>query len=262
MKFSHFASISILLFFCSCDQLKDNILPVEESNQTSELEVEKVIPENPDEPLKPEPTSESKSEDEVKIKTPQKVQIPVEIPAPKPSTKPVQPEFSKELLKAVNNWQSIPKSVFPLSSVTIKSSVNFIAKSSAGEVIARAQKQAGEEVVALGIIGKELILSPSKNGNMRGKIEVDQTDFKQGVAYLFQLRKQQRVEYERRKVEIAKNNKVTKSGVQANKNANKNTSEDSSLFEDLPIPGDFGHGKFCICKECREKRLAATGSMK
>lgn len=262
MKFSHFASISILLFFCSCDQLKDNILPVEESNQTSELEVEKVIPENPDEPLKLEPTSESKSEDEVKITIPQKVQIPVEIPDPKPSTKPVQPEFSKELLKAVNNWQSIPKSVFPLSSVTIKSSVNFIAKSSAGEVIARAQKLAGEEVVALGIIGNELILSPSKNGNMRGKIEVDQTDFKQGVAYLFQLRKQQRDEYERRKGEVAKNNKVTKPSIQASKNTNKNTNEDSSLFEDLPIPGDFGHGKFCICKDCREKRLAATGSMK
>lgn len=262
MKFSHFASISILLFFSSCDQLKDNILPVEESNQTSELEVEKVIPENPDEPLKLEPTSESKSEDEVKITIPQKVQIPVEIPDPKPSTKPVQPEFSKELLKAVNNWQSIPKSVFPLSSVTIKSSVNFIAKSSAGEVIARAQKLAGEEVVALGIIGNELILSPSKNGNMRGKIEVDQTDFKQGVAYLFQLRKQQRVEYERRKGEVAKNNKVTKPSIQASKNTNKNTNEDSSLFEDLPIPGDFGHGKFCICKDCREKRLAATGSMK
>lgn len=262
MKFSHFASISILLFFCSCDQLKDNILAIEESNQTSELEVEKVIPENPDEPLKLEPTSESKSEDEVKITIPQKVQIPVEIPDPKPSTKPVQPEFSKELLKAVNNWQSIPKSVFPLSSVTIKSSVNFIAKSSAGEVIARAQKLAGEEVVALGIIGNELILSPSKNGNMRGKIEVDQTDFKQGVAYLFQLRKQQRVEYERRKGEVAKNNKVTKPSIQASKSANKNTNEDSSLFEDLPIPGDFGHGKFCICKDCREKRLAATGSMK
>ena len=42
----------------------------------------------------------------------------------------------------------------------------------------------------------------------------------------------------------------------------KNTNEESSLFEDLPIPGDFGHGKFCICKDCREKRLAATGSMK
>ena len=212
--------------------------------------------------MKLEPTSESKSEDEVKITIPQKVQIPVEIPDPKPSTKPVQPEFSKELLKAVNNWQSIPKSVFPLSSVTIKSSVNFIAKSSAGEVIARAQKLAGEEVVALGIIGNELILSPSKNGNMRGKIEVDQTDFKQGVAYLFQLRKQQRVEYERRKGEVAKNNKVTKPSIQASKNTNKNTNKDSSLFEDLPIPGDFGHGKFCICKDCREKRLAATGSMK
>ena len=113
----------------------------------------------------------------------------------------MQPEFSKELLKAVNNWQSIPKSVFPLSSVTIKSSVNFIAKV-LQEVIARAQKLAGEEVVALSIIGNELFLSPSKNGNMRGKIEVDQTDFKQGVAYLFQLRKQQRVEYERRKGEV------------------------------------------------------------
>ena len=75
-------------------------------------------------------------------------------------------------------------------------------------------------------------------------------------------KKQQRVEYERRKGKVAKNNKATKPGVQANKIANKNTSEDSSLFEDLPIPGDFGHGKFCICKDCREKRLAATGSMK
>ena len=38
--------------------------------------------------------------------------------------------------------------------------------------------------------------------------------------------------------------------------------EQEPLFEDLPIPGDYGHGKFCICKDCREKRLAATGSMK
>ena len=55
------------------------------------------------------------------------------------------------------------------------------------------------------------------------------------------------------KEKFAKNNKATKPSIQASKNTNKNTNEDSSLFEDLPIPGDFGHGKFCICKDCREK---------
>ena len=30
----------------------------------------------------------------------------------------------------------------------------------------------------------------------------------------------------------------------------------------IPDPLDFGHGRFCICKECREKRLAKTGSLK
>ena len=33
---------------------------------------------------------------------------------------------------------------------------------------------------------------------MRGKIGIDQTDFKQGVAYLFELRKQQRADYMKR----------------------------------------------------------------
>ena len=27
-------------------------------------------------------------------------------------------------------------------------------------------------------------------------------------------------------------------------------------------PPYFGHGRFCICKDCREKRLAQTGSLK
>ena len=30
----------------------------------------------------------------------------------------------------------------------------------------------------------------------------------------------------------------------------------------IPDPLDFGHGRFCICKQCREKRLARTGSLK
>ena len=73
-----------------------------------------------------------------------------------PITQPLQPEFSEELLKAVKNWKSIP-SVFPLSSVTVKETVEFIAKSTSGEIIARAKAIKDEEVVALGVVGNELI---------------------------------------------------------------------------------------------------------
>ena len=227
----------------------------------------------PQEKIKEENLEEVKAapEDNVIANIPASPPPPLPLPKPAPTTepkprsKPLQPEFSEELLQAVKNWRAIPPSVFPLSSVTIKASVEFIAKSTSGEIIARAQKQSGDEVVALGVVGNELILSPSKSGKMRGKISINQTDFKQGVAYLFELRKQQRADYENRQKQLAKNNKISgeKHSVSSQRNdRNGKIEEESSLFEDLPIPGDFGHGKFCICTDCREKRLAATGSMK
>ena len=51
---------------------------------------------------------------------------------------------------------------------------------------------AGREVVAIGHKGSTLIVSPSNKGTMRGSIAMDDTDFKEGVAYLFELRKRQR----------------------------------------------------------------------
>ena len=42
----------------------------------------------------------------------------------------------------------------------------------------------------------------------------------------------------------------------------KQEDDNTVQTSDLLAPGDFGHGKFCICSECREKRLALTGSMK
>jgi hypothetical protein len=93
---------------------------------------------------------------------------------------------------------------------------------------------------------------------MRGQILLEQTDFKQGVAYLFELRKKQREDYERKKAELAELGNSSDDSL----SRETSTQEQASLFEDLPIPGDFGHGKFCICKDCRDKRLAATGSMK
>jgi len=112
-------------------------------------------------------------------------------------------------------------------------------------------------VVAVGLYQGDLVVAPSLTGRMRGRIAIDDTDFKQGVAYLFELRNKQRAEYEKRQAELAKSQKSGDAQAETKKNK-----ESDSLFDDLPIPGDFGHGKFCICKECREKRLAATGSMK
>lgn len=252
--------ITSVLCFCSCDQLKDTPLPADDLNKTSGAAVQK----EPKELEKPNQTKDLIKDDEP-TNTSDIIATPLPLPPPpkEPEPKPIQPEFSEELLKAVNNWRSIPRSVFPLSSVTIKDTVEFIAKSATGEIVARAIKQPGEEVVALGLVGQELILSINKSGKMRGKISIGQTDFKQGVAYLFELRKQQRADYERKKSELAemKESQLASSS-NAAKTGSSTSNEEPSLFEDLPVPGDFGHGKFCICKDCREKRLAATGSMK
>ena len=59
------------------------------------------------------------------------------------------PQFSDELLKAVNNWTRIPQSVFPLSAVTIKQAVQFSVKASNGQVMANSSLPPGSEVVVV-----------------------------------------------------------------------------------------------------------------
>ena len=151
--------------------------------------------------------------------------------------KPVQPKMSKELLSAVKNWESIPQSVFPLRSVKIKTPVESIFRQSNGTIVARSTLRAGAEVVAIGVLGQQLMVKPTVESKMTGSLFIDQTDFKQGVAYLFEMRKIQRSEYRNKKLSFF--NWVP---------------HESSLFEDLPLPSDFGHGKFCICLDCRQKR--------
>ena len=266
MNLSKLILLGTILCFCACEQIKDVSLPGAESNDTSDIPIENTAEKEIDIVAEPKIVPKEQSIPVEPISVPTLPSDAVPLKKVEPSTQPLQPEFSEELLKAVKNWESIPKSVFPLSSVTVKETVEFIAKSTSGEIIARAKKQSGEEVVALGVVGNELILSPSKTGKMRGKIGIDQTDFKQGVAYLFELRKQQRAVYEKRKAEFVDSRKLSTgqniSSIESNKPNGAPIAGQSSLFEDLPIPGDFGHGKFCICKDCRDKRLAATGSMK
>ena len=253
-----FILIGSVLFLCSCDQLKDVSLPIEDQNESREASNNEIK-----QKIKPNSFTEVEQktvEESSKPELPEPLDIAPVVPTdPKPeiASNPVLPEFSEALLNAVSNWTKIPPSVFPLSSITINQEVNFILKSSNNEIIGNAKKSPGEEVVAMGIYQGDLIVAPSLNARTRGRIQINQTDFKQGVAYLFELRNKQRTEFEKRKAEL------TEGRTLKDKKMSKNhPNQEESLFEDIPIPGDFGHGKFCICKDCREKRLAATGSLK
>ena len=167
-------------------------------------------------------------------------------------TKPEQPSFSKDLLNAVKNWTRIPKSVFPAKPVTCQLPISLLAKTSTGQVIANSQIPPNSEVQVLGIRGSTLIVAHLQNSKLRGEVNIDKTDFKQLLAYRFELNKKKRLE-------LAKDIPLQKSNTLST--VRKTTP--SKIEKDvIPDPLDFGHGRFCICKECREKRLTKTGSLK
>jgi hypothetical protein len=251
--------LSSILFFQSCEILEkssetdeNNQSKTEETKDDGKLvETKPVQPKNKKlpEPPKLEPIVEKKKTNEAA--------------GDKPSSKPEKAAFTPELLAAVKNWNAIPKSVFPLNSVTIKKDLKFTAYSQTGQAIGSSQLPAGKEVIALGHKGDLLTVSPSKRGTMRATIAMNQTDFKEGVAYLFELRKRQRIAYADKKSQESKN--VVSRTIDSSKLKSKPSSkskQNTPLFDDLPTPGDYGHGKFCICSDCRTKRLAQTGSIK
>ena len=243
------------LLFQSCEMLENNAEDAE-NNQSSEVKPEKIEEVTEAKPTPPEPKPTPQKPVEVERKPPP----PPKKPTP---TKPEKAAFTPELLNAVKNWNAIPKSVFPLQAVTINKDVKFNIYSKSGQPIGSSMLPAGREVVAIGHKGNILAISPSNKGTMRGSIAMDDTDFKDGVAYLFELRKMQRLAYAKRKAEESENIAMkTKSPAPTKTKTAPKTKTSTPLFEDLPSPGDYGHGKFCICSDCRTKRLAQTGSIK
>lgn len=243
------------LLFQSCEMLENNAEDAE-NNQSSEVKPEKIEEVTEAKPTPPEPKPTPQKPVEVERKPPP----PPKKPTP---TKPEKAAFTPELLNAVKNWNAIPKSVFPLQAVTINKEVKFNIYSKSGKPIGSSMLPAGREVVAIGHKGNILAISPSNKGTMRGSIAMDDTDFKDGVAYLFELRKMQRLAYAKRKAEESENIAMkTKSPAPTKTKTAPKTKTSTPLFEDLPSPGDYGHGKFCICSDCRTKRLAQTGSIK
>lgn len=205
--------------------------------------------------------------------SPPNASLPVP-PLQPPPTVPVAPEgpqnpaFTEALLASVKNWTAVPPSVFPLSGVTLKQPLNFEIKTPSGKVIGSFPRAAGDEVVALALVGNQLYVSPAKTSKQRNVLSVDETDFKTCVAYLFEVRKRQRKAHA---TELARR-KERKTGQIASTSVRRATSEGraktssretqelperGTLFEDIPPPMDFGHGKFCICGDCRRQRKAA-----
>jgi len=179
--------------------------------------------------------------------------------------RPATPTFSPELLNAVRNWQAVPESVFPLEGITLKQPVTFQIRTASGQVIGNSPKAIGQEVTAVALRGEHLYVAPSKNSTQFAYLPIDQTDFKNCVAYLFEARKKEREAYNA-KMAMRKNNSAGTAGrsslssTRNNQNGRSNlesTPQQGSLFEDIndiPPPMDFGHGKFCVCGECRQKR--------
>jgi len=191
---------------------------------------------------------------------------PLKPPLPLPDVLegPQTPVFTEELLASVKNWTAVPPSVFPLSGVTLKQPLNFEIKTPSGQVIGSFPRAVGEEVVALGLVGNQLHVSPAKSSRQQNVLSVDETDFKTCVAYLFEVRKRQ---HKAHKAELARRASVSSSRPSPTSNPSvakpslgpsRNSSGGrGTLFEDIPPPMDFGHGKFCICRDCRTKRKDA-----
>lgn len=252
MKKRYTTVLLSVLFFWGCENASTDPETQNNSSDANSSPVPEVTePEVASEPLLP------------KIDLPSPPTVPLEV-----REGPQAPGFTKELLASVNNWNAVPPSVFPLSGVTLKQPLNFEIKTPSGQVIGSFPRSTGDEVVALALVGNQLHVAPAKTSKQRNVLSVDQTDFKICVAYLFEVRKRQRKAYE---TELARRASVSKSRPSQTSNPSPSTtlvnnpssgrphkpSGRGTLFEDIPPPMDFGHGKFCICRDCRTKRKDA-----
>lgn len=226
----------------------------------------------------PPPNVHQSKENERDFETPlvkEKVENDTSLPAPAPApqisqvdnpvlkapgkkpvkSEPIIPPFSEELLVAVSNWKNIPKSVFPMESVQLKEDVALEVRTQSGQVMATSVAENGSKVTVLGIENGMLVVANPNQLRLRGRVELDKSDFKQMVAYLFDSKKRQR---EKTQSEAEIPTKID--DLQDESKIIESATQEKEDF--IPDPLDFGHGRFCICQDCRKKRLAVSGNLK
>ena len=99
-------------------------------------------------------------------------------------------------MKAVQNWDNVPSSVFPLGGVFVDKNVTMQIFDTEGNIIATMEVPKGTQLVAKSLNGEILIVSPTEKSLMVAKVDLNGTNFKQKVAELFEVRKKQREFYE------------------------------------------------------------------
>ncbi|MBE05938.1 MAG: hypothetical protein CMO37_01395 [Verrucomicrobiaceae bacterium] len=105
--------------------------------------------------------------EEGNVITKQNPQIdPIEEKYPFPDFKPIE--------NLVGNWKKIPSSAFPRQ-VTVKVKAKYIFAGGAGS----STIPAGRKTTALSFSGNQLIIAPSAQSKIRGKILIDDTDYKE-----------------------------------------------------------------------------------
>jgi hypothetical protein len=239
--------LTCVLLFSSCEKIPsatEILVKVSEQNKSVDPASP---PSTPLTTLPPVPIQKELPREETKTTVVES--IPPEKPAP---PAPEAPNFSKELLAAVQNWTRIPKSVFPAKPVIANIPVDLEVRTSSGQVIGSSLNPAGTELQVLGTRGNTLVVANLHNSKLRGEVDIDQTDFKQLLAYRFELNQRKKKEAQSSRTEQAK--------LKAEGNIEK--PQPTQDMDVIPDPLDFGHGRFCICRDCREKRLAKTGSLK
>lgn len=239
--------LASMLLFSSCEKIPtatEFLEKVVEQNQSLEQEIPPTpsLTSLPSEPIQGDKPEVQNKLSDVEIVRPKQI---VE-PTPEP------PKFSDELLAAVQNWTRIPKSVFPAKPVIANIPVELEVKTSSGQIIGNSLNPAGTELQVLGTRGNTLVVANLHNSKLRGEVDIDQTDFKQLLAYRFELNQRKKMEY---KASLTEQAKRKEEGATSK-------SKPKPVLDEIPDPLDFGHGRFCICRDCREKRLAQTGSLK
>jgi hypothetical protein len=239
--------LACVLLFSSCEKIPSATEILEKVSEQNKSVDQSSPPSIPLTTLTPEPIQKELPREKTKPTEVESIQP--EKPAP-PAPEP--PKFSNELLSAVQNWTRIPKSVFPAKPVIANIPVDLEVRTSSGQVIGSSLNPAGTELQVLGTKGKTLVVANLHNSKLRGELDIDQTDFKQLLAYRFELNQRKKKEALASRAEQAK--------LKAEGSIEK--PQPTQDLDIIPDPLDFGHGRFCICRDCREKRLAKTGSLK
>ncbi|MFP6899552.1 MAG: hypothetical protein VCA36_01330 [Opitutales bacterium] len=200
-----------------------------------------------------------------------------EKPAPKPippvPAGPIQPKETPELLRIVNNWRAIPYSAFPRQ-VSVNRPVNFIVRDASGNKVGGASFPPGSKVVAFEQVGPMISVGPSPSSPMRTMVGINDTDLKQVLIYAYELTKRRQTEVSmvrprqrpptiirrptspRRPPSASVSPPPAKPTPKPTTKPTRNPKKDkvSPLFEDVPEPRDLGHGKWCVCRDCRIRR--------